>query len=191
MGRRAVRTASGAGRRTPISAQSFSPAICSTRSTMRRRSFGILDAHERLGQRKALGGREEVGHIGRRGRFPHAVRTCRSRSARLRRRTTPAPAGCAKSAAAGWRRSGWCPSRISALAETSARARRRASPGSCSASCGASAPGCPRACRWGSGPFWPLSTRSPIMNRYSAVAGRNVQRLTTKCNPCATYRASL
>ena len=63
---------------------------------------------------------------------PHAVLACTrpTWSARLRRRMTPAPAGYSKSAAAGWRRCGWCPSRISAPAGTSGRVRRRASPGS-------------------------------------------------------------
>ena len=35
--------------------------------------LGVLDAHEGLGQREAIGGRQEVGDIGRRGRFGKSV----------------------------------------------------------------------------------------------------------------------
>ena len=51
-----------------------SPAICSTRSTIRRRSLASLMPHEGLGQRQAVGGRQEVGDIGRRGRLGQSVR---------------------------------------------------------------------------------------------------------------------
>src|SRR5712671_3480608 len=35
--------------------------------------LGVLDAHEGLGQRQAVGGRQEVGDIGRRGRLGKSV----------------------------------------------------------------------------------------------------------------------
>ena len=94
--------------------------------------LGVLDPHEGLGQRQAVGGREKIGDIGGRGRFgrcrpalPGDVRRAFEEERR------PAPAECARSAAAGSRRCGSCPSRISAPAGKSGRARRRASPGSC------------------------------------------------------------
>ena len=139
--------------------------------------LGVLDAHERLGQREAVGGREEIRHVGGRGRFGQAVAPAGRRRARLRRKTTPAPAGSARSAAAGWRRSGWCPFRISAPAGTSGRARRRASPGSCPASCAACARGSRHACRSGWAPSWPC--RSPVEPPY---APHNLMHVTRESN---------
>ena len=77
----------------------------------------VLDAHEGLGQREPVRGRQEVGDIGRRRRLRQSRPAfVPERAARLRRRTTPALAGCARSVEAGSRRSGSHPSRTSALA---------------------------------------------------------------------------
>ena len=93
-----------------------------------RRSFLSSMIINALASAEAIAGRQKVGHVG--GRRCWQRRAIPRRPARPRRRTTPAPAGSARCAAAGWRRSGWCPFRISAPAGMSGRAHRRASPGS-------------------------------------------------------------
>src|SRR4029079_3684989 len=44
--------------------------------------LGIVDAHERLGERQAVGGREKIGHIGGRGRLAEAFRSRHTGNAR-------------------------------------------------------------------------------------------------------------
>ena len=118
--------------------------------------LGVLDPHEGFGQRKPVGGRKKVGRHRPATALPRVLPAeTPARLARLRRRTTPALAGCARSAAAGWRRSGSRPSRISAPAETSVREHRRASPDSFPASSDACVPSRPHACQWGWAPSSP------------------------------------
>ena len=99
-----------------------SAAERSTRSTMRRRTLGSLMRDEGLVQLQALGRRQEVDDV---GRAPALRRSPRCRSARRgapsKKNETGTP-GCSRSPAAGWRRSGSCPSRISGPAGRSGRA---------------------------------------------------------------------
>ena len=119
--------------------------------------LGVGDAHECLGQRQAIGGSKKVGHISRRGRFAQSV--CRAappaRGRALEKERHRDLKDMGNLLQVGSRRSGWCPFRIFAPAETSGRGESQASPGSSRASCGACARGCRHACRWGSVPSWP------------------------------------
>ena len=97
--------------------------------------LGATDANEGARQVETLRSGHEVHHEGR-AFLPHAGRTGGRDSGKKTRRALPARRTWP---AAGWRRRGWFPSRISGFAETLCRASRPAFPGSVlafSAACG-------------------------------------------------------